>query len=463
MAIVFAAMVPHPPLIIPQVGRGEEQLIEKTADAFRSVMLAAAAAQPETVVIISPHAAYAGDYFHISPRSGAAGDLSAFNAASVKANVSYDEEFVRQLCQLAAAEDFPAGTMGEREADLDHASLVPLYFLREACGGSLPCRVVRLGLSGLPLSDHYKLGMMIKETAEKLGRRTVIIASGDLSHVLKEDGPYGFHEEGPIYDKKIMAAMGSGDFGALLEFDADFCEKAAECGHRAFVIMAGSLDRTAVLARALSYEGPFGVGYGVCSYRPLAEDGTRCFLDLFLAAYREKLKEIKAHEDSYVRLARLSLEAYISRGEKIALPASLPREMTETRAGVFVSLKKFGQLRGCIGTISPTTASVADEIIRNARSAAAEDPRFDPISEEELAELVYSVDVLGEAEETSKENLDVKRYGVIVSCGSKRGLLLPNLEGVETVAEQIAIASRKAGIRKGEKVRLMRFEVTRHY
>ena len=113
MAIVFAAMVPHPPLIIPQVGRGEEQLIEKTAEAFRSVMLAAAAAQPETVVIISPHAADAGDYFHISPRSGAAGDLSAFNAASVKANVSYDEEFVRQLCQLAAAEDFPSGFLAD--------------------------------------------------------------------------------------------------------------------------------------------------------------------------------------------------------------------------------------------------------------------------------------------------------------------------------------------------------------
>lgn len=138
--------------------------------------------------------------------------------------------------------------------------------------------------------------------------------------------------------------------------------------------------------------------------------------------------------------------------------------MYEERAGVFVSLKKGGQLRGCIGTISPVRSSIAQEIIENAVSAAAKDPRFQPVEPRELEQLVYSVDVLGEPEKiSSKEELDVKRYGVIVTRGYKRGLLLPNLEGVDTVEEQISIARRKTGIREHEEVQMERFEVVRHF
>src|SRR5690606_7601218 len=119
---------------------------------------------------------------------------------------------------------------------------------------------------------------------------------------------------------------------------------------------------------------------------------------------------------------------YIKSGRPVGIPDNLPEEMIKNRAGVFVSLKKYGQLRGCIGTISPITDSIAQEIIRNAISAGVEDPRFPPVGEEELDELDYSVDVLSEAEPiNSVDELDVYRYGVIVSSGRKRGLLLPNL------------------------------------
>jgi AmmeMemoRadiSam system protein A len=137
--------------------------------------------------------------------------------------------------------------------------------------------------------------------------------------------------------------------------------------------------------------------------------------------------------------------------------------MLSDQAGTFVSLKKHGQLRGCIGTISATTRSIADEIIQNAISACSHDPRFEPVTPKELDELEYSVDILGKAEDiASPEALDVKRYGVIVSRGHRRGLLLPNLEGIDTVEEQLSIARRKAGIREGEPVTLQRFEVVRH-
>ena len=137
--------------------------------------------------------------------------------------------------------------------------------------------------------------------------------------------------------------------------------------------------------------------------------------------------------------------------------------MLRRQAGVFVSIHKDGKLRGCIGTFLPTRDNIAQEIISNAVSAATRDPRFDPIRPEELKWLEINVDVLSAPEKISgPEELDVKRYGVIVSSGSRRGLLLPDLDGVDTVEEQISIARRKGGIHEGEKITLERFEVVRH-
>ena len=227
----------------------------------------------------------------------------------------------------------------------------------------------------------------------------------------------------------------------------------------------GALDRRSVKAERLSHEGTFGVGYGICTYEVTGKDPERNFLERYLMDQQKQAEERKQAEDPYVRLARKTIEAYIRTGEKISVPAGLPEEMYDRRAGVFVSLKEEGRLRGCIGTISPVRECVAEEIIENAVSAAVRDPRFHRVEPEELPLLVYSVDVLGETEEIeSIAQLDVKRYGVVVSRGHRRGLLLPNLEGVDTVEEQINIARRKAGIPDDDgPVRLERFEVVRHF
>ena len=167
--------------------------------------------------------------------------------------------------------------------------------------------------------------------------------------------------------------------------------------------------------------------------------------------------------DIYVELARQSLTSYIKDGKKLQMPEGLPEELMNRRAGAFVSLHKNGELRGCIGTIGPTTYCVAQEIINNAISASTEDPRFNPITPDELSGLEINVDVLGTPESIeSPKELDVKRYGVIVTSGNRRGLLLPDLDGVDSVEQQISIAMQKAGIRPGEKIRLQRFEVVRH-
>ena len=454
-------MVPHPPLIVPEVGRGEEQKIQDTIDAYHEVGRRIGGLQPETIVLLSPHQVMYADYFHISPGKGAAGDLGQFGAGQVRFEVRYDREFVENLCKLADAGDLPAGTAGERERRLDHGTMVPLYFVNQYWKDY---QLVRVGLSGLPLTDHYELGRRIRETAEVLDRRIVIIASGDLSHRLKADGPYGYRKEGPEYDRRIMQVMESGDFGELLEFSEDFCDKAGECGHRSFTVMAGALDRMEVEAQRLSYEGPFGVGYGICTYMVKGRDLKRNFKEQYEEKEKNRIMELRQQEDEYVQLARKTVEEYVRTGKKIRIPEGLSGEMLERRAGVFVSIKKEGRLRGCIGTIQAVYPSIAQEIIENGVSAATRDPRFSPIEPEELNKLTITVDVLGDTEKIdSPDKLDVRRYGVVVTKGFKRGLLLPNLEGVDTVEEQIAIAKQKAGIGEQEQAELERFEVVRHY
>jgi len=460
MGIAAAIMVPHPPLIVPEIGRGEEKKIQKTIDAYREAAQRAVRNRPETIVLISPHQTMYADYFHILPGKGAKGDFGAFRVPDVKMEVTYDTEFVAELCRQAEKKNLPAGTLGGHERGLDHGAMVPLYFINEVFKDY---KLVRIGLSGLSLLKHYELGQCIKAAAERLDRRTLVIGSGDLSHRLKEDGPYGYRPEGPEYDRHIMDVMERGAFGELLEFAENFCDKAGECGHRSFTMMAGALDETEVSPEKLSYEGPFGVGYGICTYDIKGKAPERNFLIQYEENVRKRLRDKREREDAYVALARKTIEEYTLLGRKPKMPERLPKELYEKRAGVFVSIKEHGKLRGCIGTIQATCASVAEEIVENAVSASSRDPRFSPIEPEELEWLSVSVDVLGEPEKiNSPEELDVKKYGVIVTKGYKRGLLLPNLEGVDTVEEQIAIAKSKAGIRKNEEAELERFEVERH-
>lgn len=163
-----------------------------------------------------------------------------------------------------------------------------------------------------------------------------------------------------------------------------------------------------------------------------------------------------------VQLAKDTVAAYVTDGKIFSPPPELTPEMA-LRAGVFVSIHKDKELRGCIGTIAPHKANVAEEIIANAISAATRDPRFDPITPDELEALTISVDVLSAPEQVEDETqLDSKRYGLIVECGYRRGLLLPDLPGVESVQEQIDICRAKGGIRPGEQIKLYRFEVSRH-
>ena len=186
MGILAAYMVPHPPMIVPAVGRGGEKQIEKTIKAYERVADEIAALSPDTIIITSPHSVMYADYFHISPGRGAKGDFGRFRASQVRFEEEYDAQLVRVITELAGEQGFPAGVMGERDRNLDHGTMVPLYFIRQKYSGG---KIVRIGLSGLPLTEHYKLGQMIREAVDRLGRKAVFVASGDMSHKLQDCGP----------------------------------------------------------------------------------------------------------------------------------------------------------------------------------------------------------------------------------------------------------------------------------
>lgn len=460
MALLAAYAVPHPPLIVPEVGRGQERRVQRTIDAYQKIAEEIGALAPETILVLTPHSVLYADYIHISPGKGAAGDLARFGASQVSLAVAYDTPLVSLIEELSFEAGISAGTQGERDRSLDHGAIVPLYFILEQCPG---CKVVRISVSGLTPLEHYRFGICIRQAVERLGRRAVLIASGDLSHRLKEEGPYDFAEEGPEFDSQITQAMAAGDFLRFLQLEEGFCEAAGECGLRSFQVMAGALDGLAIQPELLSYEGPFGVGYAICSFQVTGQNPGRRFDLQYQAEEKLRLEQAKHGEDDYVKLARLSLETFLLERKNLNRPQTLSRELLDQKAGVFVSLKKHGRLRGCIGTIAPTEKCIADEIIRNAVSAGVGDPRFDPVEPEELPELTYSVDVLGRPEPIEgMDQLDVKRYGVIVTRGRKRGLLLPNLDGVTSPAQQVQIALQKAGISAEEHYTMERFEVVRH-
>lgn len=504
MSISAAYAVPHPPLLIPGVGESKELRVQTTEDAFEEIASRCAALEPETLVFFSPHATLYADYFHISPGTGAHGDFSRFGAPQAAYAVTYDEEFVRELEVLLAKKGIAGGTAGERDATLDHGVMVPLHFIGKAAsdegGAGRGVKVVRIGLSGLSEEMHREFGAAVAEVAAQLNRKTVVIASGDLSHKLLADGPYGYAPEGPEFDKQICAALAQGDVQAMLRIDENLSEAAAECGLRSFIMMGGALEACkhkgcTYTSELLSYEGPFGVGYAVAAYAVepslSAEDASaeECNPEHTSArgaaaeAADDKVESerMSTMESLPVALAYQTLKSYFELGGKrpsLETPeiaellihykndpstAELYEDLAHKQAGAFVSLHEAGELRGCIGTIAATQDSVLAEIVRNAVSAAEEDPRFPPVQESELPFLDIKVDILGDAEPVvDRSTLDAERYGVIVSLGYRRGLLLPALEGVDTPDEQIAIALSKAGISAHEPYELERFEVVRY-
>ncbi|HHY93006.1 MAG TPA: AmmeMemoRadiSam system protein B, partial [Firmicutes bacterium] len=315
MGIVWAGIAPHPPIIVPEVGGPEVHKVAATCTAMRQLAADLKAAAPETVVITSPHGLVFRDAVAVSLLPELAGDLAAFGAPGVRVARTNDLELVHAILAECAALKVPTVGLGAEEVrryeagrELDHGVLVPFYYLAQA---GLTARLVWVGMSFLPPEELYAFGVAVAQAAEQVGRRVAFLASGDLSHRLTREAPAGYHPEAGRFDALLVEKVREGDLEGLLRLDPALAEKAGECGWRSFMMMAGALDGRVVSPTVLSYEGPFGVGYLVAKLAPGDALPELRRLQRLRGARERAVEERRAHESSYVRLARQSLEHYV--------------------------------------------------------------------------------------------------------------------------------------------------------
>ncbi|HJT67071.1 MAG TPA: AmmeMemoRadiSam system protein A [Pyrinomonadaceae bacterium] len=435
--LVFSGIAPHPPIMVQEVGRESIAGVRQSIEAMAELTERLIASGAESIILISPHAPLEIDSFVAYEGPYVYGDFANFRAPETSVSVPVDEELLSAISKSAAADGYHLSLLPD--SDLDHGTAVPLYFLlRNGWHG----KVVALGYSFLSNEDHLRFGTCIKRAIDEGGRPVGFIASGDLSHRLAPHAPAGFNPNAHHFDEAVVAALRANNPQAIVEIDHNLRKLAGECGYRSLLVAIGAGEGLPVSCEVMNYEAPFGVGYLVAQLINQREETTG---------------------EELPRLARAAVETFIRTGEVIQ-PAAETSGLLSVRAPCFVSLKMLdGELRGCIGTIEPARETLAQEIIANAISAAMNDPRFSPVSEDELSNLRYSVDVLMPAEETVLEELDPKLFGVIVEDedSARRGLLLPDIPGVESAEQQVGIAARKAGIPRGTPVRIWRFKVDR--
>ncbi len=438
-SLVFSGIAPHPPIMVPEVGRESIARVGNSIDAMAELTKRLIESGAESVVLISPHAQLEPDAFVAYDGPEVYGDFSHFRAPQTCFAARVDEELLAAIKRTAASKNYDVSSLPEH--DLDHGTAVPLYFLFQ---NGWEGKVVLLGYSFLSNEDHLRFGSCIKSAVDQVGRRAAFIASGDLSHRLKPQAPAGYNPAAHVFDETVVAALRANEPEKIVEIDHNLRRLAGECGYRSMLVAIGASADLPSSCEVLNYEAPFGVGY-------------------LVAQLTQQRSETVYEEIDPPALARRTVETFVQSGEILPRPKTTDR-LLRSRRPCFVSLKtKTGELRGCIGTIEPAKDTLAEEIIANAISAATNDPRFDPVTEAELADLRYSVDVLSAPEETVMTDLDPSVFGVIVEdeSGSRRGLLLPAIDGIDGAQQQVDIAARKAGIDQDEPVKLYRFRVER--
>lgn len=464
-AIKFACISPHPPIIVREVGQGRERDVQRTIDALEQVASEITVHRPETALLMATHGPLNPGAFVLLTAPAAQGDLARWGAPQVSLRFDTDAELIAAIREEASRAELPVDAATRWDEGLDWSVTVPLYYLR--CGMA-DAPLTPMNVSSLSARKHFQFGQAVRRAIDRVGRRAIMIASADLSHRLSEDGPYGFDLAGPELDRRLREAVASWDVEALLTMDEGFRERAGDDAVSSISFLMGALDGLRVRPRVLSYEGPFGVGYMVAAIDILEDGGDGAYARAERAQPEpvevepEDIVAVAGPRHPLVRLARDAVEAFVREG-RVLMPSSLSLDGLPPRSACFVSLKTTdGLLRGCIGSVQPEEPDLLREVVRNAIDAAARDPRFLPVTPEELQELVYSVDLLADPEPVEGlHELDPRRYGVIVQSGLRRGLLLPDIEGVDTAEQQAAVARSKASIEPDEPVDLWRFEVRR--
>ncbi|MFM8361048.1 MAG: AmmeMemoRadiSam system protein A, partial [Verrucomicrobiota bacterium] len=378
------------------------------------------------------------------------GSLAQFGAPAARLDLPADPEFRAAL--RAEGERLGLAFWEVPGEPLDHGATVPLWYLADA-GWQGPTVVVGLNYPGE--GGLESLGRALAQAAARLGRRVAVVASGDLSHRLKPGAPSGYDPRAGEFDRAFISLIREGRYPDLRQIDPALQDLAAEDAVDSTTIALAATGWSPAGHAVLSYEGPFGVGYGVAVLHQDAPSE---------AAPAGSAAALADDGQILLETARRSVEAALQHREKV-LP-TLGRPSLADRHPVFVTLRQraSGALRGCVGTLTPQTRHVLEEVWEMAREAAFADRRFPPVQAVELPGLAFEVSVLSPLEAVeSPDQLDPRRHGVVVrAADGRRGALLPGLPGVDTPAQQVEFARRKAGLGPGEPVRLERFTVRQY-
>ncbi len=440
-SIIFAALLPHPPVLIPDIG-GEEL---KAARASVLAMQRAAAwlnrRQPQSVVLISPHSPRRSCAFGLWASQRLRGDFSQFGAPQLQLELPNDRPLAMEIKSRAGLLGLQTWEIPAQA--LDHGALVPLWYLCEA-GWKGPTVVISLNLPGE--GGLNELGEAVAQAGARLGKRIAVIASGDMSHRLTPTAPAGYSPRGREFDQQLIQCLRGGLYPELERFDPQLQDLAGEDALDSVLVAVASANWDSTGHEVLSYEGPFGVGYGVA-----------VLFDEPVSALRAENCASQTWGELLPGVAREALKGYLFEAIE-QRPTAGPSSLNNPH-GVFVTLRRSDKLRGCVGTLVPECKNVLEETRRVAYLSAFCDGRFPPVTGDELQQLRIEVSVVEPPQEIPSEaQLDPDRYGVIVrTADGREGCLLPDLAEIRTVRQQLDFARRKAGIAPGERAQLQRF------
>lgn len=369
MSWIWSALMPHPPVLISEVGRGRENEAIKTLNGIKN--LTANLKKPNVLLVLSPHQPYAHGALFVNTANSYHGSFALFGVPNVKINAFSSSEAVRTLCDYLAKSDIATYAKPFENLTEDQGSMVPLYFLKQAWG-ELP-EIIIASTIGLTPEKAFAMGQALSNFQND--KTWALLASGDLSHRLTQDAPAGYEPKcAPKFETAIEEALKNNSPKPVYELDERIIERAGECGLRSVMAMLGLSSGKEI--KIFSHEWPFGVGY--CT----------------------ALCELSQRQPAPVQLARETVKRLL---ENSPLPDNgneiIASPMWQEHKSCFVSIKtRDGELRGCIGTLSPVQESLDREIIANAVSASTRDPRFPPMTKDELSNVIFSVDVLSESE-----------------------------------------------------------------
>lgn len=438
MAIVFGGLTPHAPVLIPDIGRHDTLKLNQTVNAMRELARQVVMQAPDVVVIVTPHSRSNGDGFGIHWRDWQVGDFAHYRAPQIALDAPGDPLLAEAIRDVAIADDLSVHLVDkDRAVPLDYGVSVPLYYLQRAGynGAVVPITVSK----NASREEHRRFGCAVAKAVSALGKSTVLLASGDLSHKLAPTAPAGHAPAGAQFDELLLKLLDNGNWDQIVELDEALRAEAGECGYRALLVLVGALEKSLPKANLLAYESPFGVGYATATI-DVEEPGEQ-------------------DEDfNPAGFARQVIDTYLQTDRLPPSPPTFPREPR----GCFVCLKRDGAMQVCVGSVAPAEDTLAQEIARHALMAIQRyADRHEVTIDEVIHHLEFSIDLLDELEPAKGAGeIDPAVHGVAVVAGDRHGVLLPGR--AETAEAMIGQALEMAGIGRDEPYELHRFRVERY-